>query len=142
MATKRKDSDYVQIAKIRLREHVRRALLREAERNQRTLNAEIAARLEESLQRQERQALDTAVVQTLAGPDPVSAELVRQTVYEIQSKPHWYGSEEATELLRDSIDQVVRRLRANPSLFPGLRDKLADAGTSYVRLLKNKKVDE
>jgi vacuolar-type H+-ATPase subunit E/Vma4 len=62
---KRKDSDSIQIAKIRVREHVRKALLREAERNQRTLNAEIAARLEESLQRQEQQAINTAVLQAL-----------------------------------------------------------------------------
>jgi hypothetical protein len=100
----RKPSDYVQIAKIRLRERVRKALVREAEKNQRTLNAEIADRLESSLEREDNEVRDSAVVAALAGPDPAKAELLRLIVYAMQSH-----TDKSPDDLADRVSNIIRR---------------------------------
>jgi hypothetical protein len=96
----RKPSDYVQIAKIRVRERVRKALAAAAEKNQRTLNAEIADRLESSLERQDNEVRDSAVVQALAGPDPVRAELLRMFAFMLANHAE----------TADLADGVIRRM--------------------------------
>jgi hypothetical protein len=54
---KRKKTDTVQLSKIRIREELRARLAKDAEKNARTLNGEIAARLEGSYEVAERTAL-------------------------------------------------------------------------------------
>jgi hypothetical protein len=118
----RRLTDTVQLSKIRIRESTRKALAREAERNQRTLNAEIAERLSASISKDLKEANDGAVVATLAGPDKFNAELLRWITYEIQAtKPGWWASRERIDDLAARLSDVVREVASPVSPKSGHR---------------------
>jgi hypothetical protein len=117
-------TDVVQLSKIRMREATRKKLVREAEKNQRTLNAEIVARLAETLEDGFKRNSDAAVVQTLAGPESFNAELLRWIVYEIQgTKSRWWRSQEGIDNLVARLGEVVREVASPVSPKSGHRGK-------------------
>jgi Arc-like DNA binding dprotein len=79
----RKLTDEVQL-KLRFSEALRRRLAREARRQKRSLNAEIIARLDQSLLSQEADLVTTTAKALLAGLDPdIARKMVEITEREI-----------------------------------------------------------
>jgi uncharacterized membrane protein YheB (UPF0754 family) len=109
--TARKPNDVIQLSKIRMREQLRKTLAREAEKNNRTLTAEIVERLAESLSRDEVAEMGRAMAHGLASGDRVNTELLLQIVYELrQTKSGWSLTKETTDKMADSLANIVRRV--------------------------------
>jgi hypothetical protein len=109
-------TDTVQLSKIRIRESMRRALEREAERHQQTLNAEIVARIRASFERVMKETSDSAVVSTLAGPDKANAELMRRMAYELQAtKSGWWSNKEKVAELAARLAKAVSEVASTAS---------------------------
>jgi hypothetical protein len=107
----RKPNDVVQLSKIRMREQLRKTLAREAEKNNRTLNAEIVERLAESLSRNEMAEMGRAMAHGFSSGDQVNAELLLQIVFELrQTKSGWSLTKETTDKMADSLANIVRRV--------------------------------
>jgi hypothetical protein len=96
----RKKTDTVQLSKIRLREDLRRKLARDAERNDTTLNGEIAARLERSYVVDEQRQRENALLDLLLGGGE-AADLMRRLALNLQRAPN-----AAKSVLEEAIERV------------------------------------
>jgi Arc-like DNA binding domain len=96
----RKKTDVVQLSKIRMREDLRRKLAKEAERKDVTLNGEIVARLEQSFEGTNQEALTAALVG--GGINAYLLGVIAFTVRDLDRKnPDWRNNEDGrTEFLR------------------------------------------
>jgi hypothetical protein len=104
----RKKTDVIQLSKIRMREALRAKLVRFAERDGRTLNAEIVDRLERSFAHDQKLEHDQAVIALLVGGDEMSSVLLRQILFELQARPRWADTPQSTEEMAKRIDNCVR----------------------------------
>ena len=106
----RKSTDIIQLSKIRMREQLRDNLARHAEKNNRTLNAEIVERLRESVALMRTTDRNKAVVDTLVGGTHVNADLLRSIIYALQqTKPGWHRTEDGINDLTERLGEVVRK---------------------------------
>lgn len=107
----RKKSDVVQLSKIRMREELRRKLVREAEKNKTTLNGQIVALLEFSLMDQELRARDTEILDILAGGGGTAGStlLLREFVLLLQTNPQWNRTAAGVEKLVKRATELIRQ---------------------------------
>jgi hypothetical protein len=116
----RKLNDVVQLSKIRMREGLRRKLVRQAEYNDTTLNGEIVDRLEISFNRDAERERDSTIINMLVGGYPgnkVNTALLRQIVSMLQANPEWYQTKPGIDDMEERIIYSIHHA-SNPLWMP------------------------
>ena len=98
----------IQLSKIRMREALHQRLVRDAEANGRTLNAEIVDRLERSLTQDVVAERDRVIIGMLVGGDHGNGTFLRQLVFELQKRNRWWESSTKSDELIAVLSALVK----------------------------------
>jgi Arc-like DNA binding domain len=131
--SKRKKTDIVSL-KLRIREALRKRLETAASGQERSLNSEMAARLEESF----LQGKNTLLLEALLAPG-VGLELLRAVAIILrQAGPDW-NVPPKSHTVADAINKIIavlnRELRPNEASFPERKDKSSSDQLAWIAVL-------